>query len=79
MSWVEEDGVREIGTPAWTAWSEWNDDLIAAMQALGFQRGPHFLIEDETSFLPQNCQICRHITEIKEALVGQIWEEPENQ
>lgn len=74
-NWIDEDGVREIGSPEWNAWSEWNEELQAAMILSGIVISLHFLLDEPTKFLPQKCEVCRHWTEIKEQLVGQAWEE----
>lgn len=74
MSWTEHDGVREIGSEKWHVWSSWSDDLLLAMIELKLG-SPHWLLDEPTRFLPQECEICRHCTEVKEAMIGQKWEE----
>ena len=77
MNWIEEDGAREIGSPEWNAWSQWNDEIFAAMMAAGITESPHFMLDEPTRSLPQECEICRHNTEIKEQIVGETWEKME--
>lgn len=74
MSWVEEDGAREAGSPEWWEWSRWSDDLREAMTELRLDWSAHFDLDEPTVTLPQDCEACRHHVEAYEQVVGQAWE-----